>query len=65
MLVILVLATTVLVSHELLHGLAIRYYGGEPTYGVGIGAVVGLGYAFLQSYQRANSRTEAGPGSAG
>ena len=65
MLVILFLATAVLVPHEWLHGLAIRYYAGEPTYGVGIGAVVGLGYAFLQSYRRANSRSEAGPGSVG
>jgi len=35
-LVILLLVTVILVPHEWLHGLAIRHYGGEPKYGVGI-----------------------------
>jgi len=34
--VILVLGTAFVVPHEWLHGLAIRHYGGEPRYGVGI-----------------------------
>ena len=44
-LVLLVLATVILVPHELLHGLAIRYYGGEARYGVGIAHFI-LPYAY-------------------
>jgi hypothetical protein len=44
-LVILFLATVFLVPHEWLHGLAIRYYGGEATYGVGIAHFI-LPYAY-------------------
>ncbi|CQH61979.1 DUF3267 domain protein [Halobacterium hubeiense] len=44
-LVILVLATVFVVLHELLHGLAIRYYGGEATYGVGLAHFI-LPYAY-------------------
>ena len=39
------LATAFVVPHELLHGLAIRYYGGEPRYGVGVAHFV-LPYAY-------------------
>lgn len=45
LLVILLLATVFLVPHEWLHGLAIRYYGGEATYGVGIAHFI-LPYAY-------------------
>jgi hypothetical protein len=44
-LVILLLATVFLVPHEWLHGLAIRYYGGEATYGVGVAYFI-LPYAY-------------------
>lgn len=44
-LVILVLGTVVLVPHEWLHGLVIRYYGGEAKYGVGIAHFI-LPYAY-------------------
>lgn len=44
-LVILVLATVFVVPHELLHGLAIRYYGGRAKYGVGIAHYI-LPYAY-------------------
>jgi len=44
-LVILLLATVFLVPHEWLHGLAIRYYGGEAKYGVGIAHFI-LPYAY-------------------
>lgn len=44
-LVILFLATVFLVPHEWLHGLAIRYYGGEAKYGVGIAHFI-LPYAY-------------------
>jgi len=44
-LVILLLVTVILVPHEWLHGLAIRYYGGEPKYGVGIAHFI-LPYAY-------------------
>ncbi|MFC6875450.1 DUF3267 domain-containing protein [Halobellus marinus] len=44
-LVILVLATVFVVPHEWLHGLAIRYYGGEAKYGVGIAHFI-LPYAY-------------------
>ncbi|MCD2200516.1 DUF3267 domain-containing protein [Halobacterium sp. KA-4] len=44
-LVILVLATVFVVPHELLHGLAIRYYGGRAKYGVGIAHFI-LPYAY-------------------
>jgi hypothetical protein len=44
-LVILILATVFIVPHEWLHGLAIRYYGGEARYGVGIAHFI-LPYAY-------------------
>lgn len=44
-LVILLLGTVFLVPHEWLHGLAIRYYGGHATYGVGIAHFI-LPYAY-------------------
>jgi hypothetical protein len=44
-LVILFLATVFIVPHEWLHGLAIRYYGGEARYGVGIAHFI-LPYAY-------------------
>jgi hypothetical protein len=44
-LIFVVLGTAILVPHEWLHGLAIRYYGGEPRYGVGVAHFV-LPYAY-------------------
>lgn len=44
-LVILVLGTAFVAPHEWLHGLAIRYYGGEARYGVGVAHFV-LPYAY-------------------
>jgi hypothetical protein len=34
--VLVFLGTAILVPHEWLHGLAIKHYGGEPRYGVGV-----------------------------
>jgi hypothetical protein len=45
LLVIVVLGTLFVAPHEWLHGLAIRYYGGEPRYGVGVTHFV-LPYAY-------------------
>lgn len=44
-LVILFLGTVFVIPHEWLHGLAIRYYGGEPRYGVGLAHFI-LPYAY-------------------
>ncbi|WP_254840446.1 DUF3267 domain-containing protein [Natronomonas marina] len=44
-LVVVFLGTFFLVPHEWLHGLAIRYYGGEPRYGVGLAHFI-LPYAY-------------------
>ncbi|WP_144797212.1 DUF3267 domain-containing protein [Halorubrum depositum] len=44
-LVVAFLGTAFLVPHEWLHGLAIRYYGGEPRYGVGVAHFI-LPYAY-------------------
>lgn len=44
-LVLFVLATVFIVPHELLHGLAIRYYGGEARYGIGVAHFI-LPYAY-------------------
>ncbi|MFC7028385.1 DUF3267 domain-containing protein [Halomicroarcula sp. GCM10025324] len=44
-LVLVFLGTAILVPHEWLHGLAIRHYGGEPRYGVGVAHFV-LPYAY-------------------
>ena len=44
-LVLVFLGTAILVPHEWLHGLAIRYYGGEPRYGVGVAHFI-LPYAY-------------------
>ena len=43
--VIVVLGTAFVAPHEWLHGLAIRYYGGEPKYGVGVSHFI-LPYAY-------------------
>ncbi|WP_121820227.1 DUF3267 domain-containing protein [Halostella salina] len=45
LLVIAFLATAFVVPHELLHGLAIRHYGGEARYGVGVAHFI-LPYAY-------------------
>jgi hypothetical protein len=44
-LVLVLLGTAFIVPHEWLHGLAIRYYGGEARYGVGIAHFI-LPYAY-------------------
>ena len=44
-LVLLFLGTVFIVPHEWLHGLAIRYYGGKPRYGVGLAHFI-LPYAY-------------------
>jgi hypothetical protein len=44
-LVVVILGTAFIVPHEWLHGLAIRYYGGEPRYGVGVAHFI-LPYAY-------------------
>ena len=43
--IIVILGTAFIVPHEWLHGLAIRYYGGEARYGVGIAHFI-LPYAY-------------------
>lgn len=50
-LVIAALATVVLAPHEWLHGLAFRYYGGTPSYGVGVAHFI-LPYAYATSPER-------------
>lgn len=44
-LVFALLATAIIVPHEYVHGLAIRYYGGDVSYGVGVAHFV-LPYAY-------------------
>lgn len=44
-LIIVILGTVFIIPHEWLHGLAIRYYGGEPRYGVGVAHFI-LPYAY-------------------
>jgi len=44
-LIIVILGTVFIVPHEWLHGLAIRYYGGEARYGVGVAHFI-LPYAY-------------------
>ena len=44
-LVVVGLGTAFIVPHEWLHGLAIRYYGGEARYGVGVAHFI-LPYAY-------------------
>lgn len=44
-LVIVVLGTVFVIPHEWLHGLAIRFYGGEATYGIGVAHFI-LPYAY-------------------
>jgi hypothetical protein len=44
-LIVVVLGTVFIVPHEWLHGLAIRYYGGEARYGVGVAHFI-LPYAY-------------------
>ena len=43
--IIVILGTVFIVPHEWLHGLAIRYYGGETRYGVGVAHFI-LQYAY-------------------
>lgn len=50
-LVILVLATAIILPHEWVHGLAIRYYGGTPRYGVGLAHFI-LPYAYATTEHR-------------
>lgn len=50
-LAVLLLAFLIVVPHEWLHGLAIRYYGGEPRYGVGLAHFV-LPYAYATTDHR-------------
>ena len=47
-LLLVVLGTIFIVPHEWLHGLAIRYYGGEPRYGVGVAHFI-LPYAYART----------------
>ena len=51
LLVFVVLVTAIIVPHEWVHGLAIRYYGGEPRYGVGLAHFV-LPYAYATTDHR-------------
>ena len=44
-LIVVILGTVFIVPHEWLHGLAIRYYGGEARYGVGVAHFI-LPYAY-------------------
>ncbi len=50
-LALLVLMTAIIVPHEWLHGLAIRYYGGNPRYGVGLAHFI-LPYAYATTDHR-------------
>jgi hypothetical protein len=50
-LAIVVLASLIVLPHEWLHGLAIRYYGGEPRYAVGVAHFV-LPYAYATTDHR-------------
>jgi hypothetical protein len=51
LLVIVVLATAIIVPHEWVHGLAIRRYGGDPRYGVGVAHFI-LPYAYATTDHR-------------
>lgn len=51
LLVILVVTTAIIIPHEWLHGLGIRYYGGEPRYGVGLAHFI-LPYAYATTDHR-------------
>jgi hypothetical protein len=51
LLVLAVLATAIVVPHEWLHGLAMRRYGGEPRYGVGVAHFI-LPYAYATTDHR-------------
>jgi hypothetical protein len=51
LLALVLVATAVVVPHEWLHGLAIRRYGGEVRYGVGVAHVV-LPYAYATTEHR-------------
>ncbi|WP_135828367.1 DUF3267 domain-containing protein [Halorussus halobius] len=46
-----VLVTAIIVPHEWVHGLAIRYYGGRPRYGIGLAHFV-LPYAYATTDHR-------------
>lgn len=50
-LAIIVLATIIIFPHEWLHGVAIRYYGGEPRYGIGLSHFI-LPYAYATTDHR-------------
>lgn len=49
--ILLLLATGIIFPHEWLHGAAIRYYGGEPRYGVGVSHFI-LPYAYATTDHR-------------
>jgi hypothetical protein len=51
LLALLLAGTLILVPHEWLHGLAIRYYGGKPRYGVGVSHFV-VPYAYATTDHR-------------
>lgn len=50
-LALIVLSTAIILPHEWLHGAAIRYYGGEPRYGVGFSHFI-LPYAYATTDHR-------------
>lgn len=49
--VLFAMAVAIILPHELLHGLAISYYGGKPRYGVGLAHFV-LPYAYATADHR-------------
>jgi hypothetical protein len=51
LLALLLVGTLVVLPHEWLHGLAIRYYGGTPRYGVGVSHFV-MPYAYATTDHR-------------
>jgi hypothetical protein len=51
LLFLLLAGTLVIVPHEWLHGLAIRYYGGKPRYGVGVSHFI-MPYAYATTDHR-------------
>lgn len=50
-LMVVVLALIIILPHEWIHGLAIRYYGGTPSYGVGLAYFV-LPFAYATTVHR-------------
>lgn len=51
LLALLLAGTLIIAPHEWLHGLAIRYYGGKPRYGVGVSHFV-MPYAYATTDHR-------------